>query len=380
MTQTDSQPLMERLVGVSSIVEPFLTLYFTSHCNAACAHCIVESGPRRRGRMSIETARAAIHGASLIEKMKLLVFSGGESFLHAPEVLELCECARHLGMKTRIVTNAFWAKSPERAAEVLELLARRGLGELFVSFDEFHLPWIPPERVLNVFRGAGLADPVVPYVLYCTVVRASRSALERVSSSSGFAWPRMVAETLEAYGFPVEKCVPQPIAHEIVAKLQGEARERFKREMVRERALIAWQDLAQGGRAARELRNEFAGDLVGGEALAACPLSGVQATLAADGRLFPCCSVWTNWPDHGFGRPQTPDEFAGLLEAMREDPYVRFIREVGPLHLVDHFRNQGGFPSERPTNICHACESLLANRSLDQLRAAAREASRADPP
>src|SRR5213593_1868449 len=91
--------------------ETFLVLPYTGLCNATCAHCVVESGPTRRDRIGAATAVAAIRGASQTSGMRMVVFSGGESFIYLDEVLGLCRQAGDLGLRTRIISNGYWARS-----------------------------------------------------------------------------------------------------------------------------------------------------------------------------------------------------------------------------------------------------------------------------
>ena len=246
------QPDEDLAIGVVTVDRPQLVIYYTLLCNAACDHCVVESGPGQAGKLAAAAARQAIEAARRSSAAGAVVFTGGESFIYLEEILELCRFARGLGLRTRVVTNGYWARTPELAARMLERLAGEGLDELFVSFDEFHLPFIDPQRVFTVFRGAAEAE-CFPYLLYSTVVRTDPESMQPVWSKSGFAWPRGVADALATYGFPLEICVPQRAAHAALERLSGRERETFKESMTRDHALVAWQTLSLGGRATRLL-------------------------------------------------------------------------------------------------------------------------------
>jgi MoaA/NifB/PqqE/SkfB family radical SAM enzyme len=152
--------------------EPFLLVHYTALCNASCSHCVVESGPRRTGRMPIDLATQLIEGARAIPRLRLVVFSGGESFIYLEDILKLCQIARDFGLQTRVISNAYWARTPEMAAAMLERLEERALDQLAISFGDFHRAYIAAERVRNVFLGARQARRA-PMVVYSTV-NASR--------------------------------------------------------------------------------------------------------------------------------------------------------------------------------------------------------------
>ena len=62
--------------------------------------------------------------------------------------------AAELGLSTRIVTNAYWAKSKPRALEILGELKTIGLTEINISCDDYHQAFIPLERVKNANEAA----------------------------------------------------------------------------------------------------------------------------------------------------------------------------------------------------------------------------------
>jgi hypothetical protein len=349
--------------------EPFFLIHYTALCNAACAHCIVESGPQRKERMPIDLAAELIAGASMVPRLRLVVFSGGESFIYLDNVLRLCETAQALGMQTRIISNGYWARSPDAAARMLERLAASNVDQLVISFGRFHRAYIPPERVRNVFHGATLASQA-PFVAYSTV-NTSGVRAERTIESGAFAWPASVFECLSAYGFDVGACVPLQAAVRRLAGLTGEERVLFKRAMVHERALINWEPLAFGGRAAKQLGDFVRLRSIDDDPGCACGAAGRQITALTDGRMYPCCSTWTNYPAHAAGVARTASDVPALVRAMHDDPLVRFIHDRGPGALIQHFRRAGRPLPAAYSDICHMCQTLFEHVPLDEVRAAA---------
>jgi hypothetical protein len=86
--------------------------------------------------------------------LRLVVFTGGEAFLLGKDLRTAVAYISQKGILTRIVTNAFWAKSMERALEVLSDLKEAGLTELNISCDDYHQAFIPLENVKNANAAA----------------------------------------------------------------------------------------------------------------------------------------------------------------------------------------------------------------------------------
>jgi pyruvate-formate lyase-activating enzyme len=126
----------------------------TRRCNMQCAHCSVESGPKTGTEGPpladlLEALRSA--AASGVDAVNV---TGGEPMLREREVLEvLRECCR-LGMATRMTTNGFWGRTPERARRTLTALIDSGIGGMTVSYDRFHAAFQGPEPVVNIARAA----------------------------------------------------------------------------------------------------------------------------------------------------------------------------------------------------------------------------------
>lgn len=354
-------------VGFSD--DPLLLLHYTALCNASCAHCIVESGPQRKGRMSLDLASNLIQGARDVPRLRTVVFSGGESFIYLDDVLTLCERAREEGMVTRIISNAYWAKSPEMAARMLERLGEAAVDQLVISFGEFHREFIPAERVRNVFLGARQATASPSFIAYSTVSAAVRDDV--VVEAGGFAWPSSVLGHLADYGFAADECVPLAAAVQRAATLTGDERAQFKKAMVHDRALINWEPLAFGGRATTQLRGRLKMHPIEQDQGTPCSVVGRQITAVTSGRVYPCCSVWTNFPDHALGVAQTPSDIPAMVDAMQMDALVRFIHERGPGPLIAQLRQAGVPLAGEYSDICHMCQTLFGQVSLDDLRQAA---------
>lgn len=118
-------------------------------CNAKCDHCLVQASPRRREKLSPETAKeilrlGAEHGKSFLD------LSGGEIMVFRREVYDIASTARDLGYFVCMNTNGFWASSPERAKRIVAQLQESGVQAIFPSASAYHLDYVPLQRVKNV--------------------------------------------------------------------------------------------------------------------------------------------------------------------------------------------------------------------------------------
>ncbi|MEW6448953.1 MAG: radical SAM protein [Bacillota bacterium] len=135
-----------------------LAILLTYKCNFSCDHCSVSAGPKRREVLAADYMRRAIKEAYTVPSIRTVVFTGGEPTLY-PDVLEAgIRLAHNMGFVTRLVTNAWWAKTPEQADHFLQNIRAAGLDELNVSYDDFHLPYLErfggEQNVLNAVQAA----------------------------------------------------------------------------------------------------------------------------------------------------------------------------------------------------------------------------------
>ena len=127
-------------------------ILITERCNAGCRHCWFDCHPNG------ETIQLSL-GKKIIEEAKSLgaewvSFTGGEPFLEYEKLRSLVSYAKHLGIKTEIVTSCEWAAKYDDAHNNLDELKGNGLDVINLSVDDFHQENIPLENVLNCFRAS----------------------------------------------------------------------------------------------------------------------------------------------------------------------------------------------------------------------------------
>lgn len=127
-----------------------MTLLVTYGCTAACEQCCFESNPKIKERLSLEQIKRSIQAAKdSFPALKLIVFSGGEAFMLKDDLIQAVKYANDLGLMTRVVTNGYWAKRPDKAREIVLRLKDAGINEINISTGLDHQKWVTEETVLN---------------------------------------------------------------------------------------------------------------------------------------------------------------------------------------------------------------------------------------
>ncbi len=126
----------------------------TTKCNFVCEHCSVRNSPYGRYTITLNVLKKFIDELTSIPSVKVVVFTGGEPTLYLDELLHGIEYAHKKGFITRLVTNAWWARTYEEARKFLKMLREYGLDEISTSFDDFHAKFIKIENIANLVKAA----------------------------------------------------------------------------------------------------------------------------------------------------------------------------------------------------------------------------------
>ncbi len=131
-----------------------LSLIVTHRCTAACDHCCFGCSPRAEAAIPLPRLRTLIDEAAALPSLAMVAFTGGECFLLGRELDALIARAHAHGLRTRAISNGYWATSAENARRRLSALRAAGLDELHLSTGDFHARDVPVERVVHAARAA----------------------------------------------------------------------------------------------------------------------------------------------------------------------------------------------------------------------------------
>ena len=310
-----------------------LGMLLTLRCNARCSHCCFECGPRRTETMPANVALRAVRGAARAG-LRGVIVTGGEPFLEYDLLRTVVTEAGRLNLGSRVVTNAFWATSADRARALLEPLRTAGLRTLTVSSDDMHERFVPRARVQT----------------------AARVGLEM-----GL---RVIVSSAAVSGNP----------HALAAAIQ----ERLQLG-VHPMLWLKGGFVSPNGRAARALAPPSLDPL---DALATarrldapCPFVVTEPVLTPCGALAACCSPATATRT-GFRREflvgnlaETP--FSRLQRRLELDPVFLFLMLRGPFALYRVAAAAGVAPPPDTPIVtqCDLCAALLHDRpAADALR------------
>lgn len=128
-----------------------LSVMPTWRCTASCGSCGTMSSPKEGTWLDPAVMYEAIDQAAAND-YQVVVFTGGEPSLANDVLVTGIRRAAAHGLAVRVVTNAHWAVTDERADDKLAAWIGAGLGEINYSTGDQHARFVPVERVVRAAR------------------------------------------------------------------------------------------------------------------------------------------------------------------------------------------------------------------------------------
>lgn len=160
-----------------------LVFSVTYDCPISCKYCVTESGPWDGPALDAGFMSSVIDEALELGNLVSVVFTGGEPLLKRQDVERTIFYANQRRLWTRIVTNSFWATTPNVALQTLSQLKEAGLCEINFSCDDLHQEHIPIERVRNAYHAAKIID--LPALIAHKQVRNGKITPESIAEFLG---------------------------------------------------------------------------------------------------------------------------------------------------------------------------------------------------
>jgi Radical SAM superfamily/Iron-sulfur cluster-binding domain len=296
-------------------VQPLIFPIFLDYkCNYECGHCSVGSSPRTKFPIDEDLVFSYISQIAELPTAAGVVFTGGEPTLRKDLLLRAIASAEERGLMTRVVTNAWWARTPTKAEQFVEDLRRAGLQELNTSWDGFHAEFGSLDNVANAVA-AGLEAGM----------RVSVGIVE--TQEGGSHKQALVAAVADRLGKTKEelRLMPLYVLVDFPAKV--------------------------GAAESLDLTGVRAGERV----FTGCTEVGTTLSLHPDGTVRGCC---------GHAVFYTPDLVLGDLRTTRLEDIVEgaqgnivywWLRSQGPAGIL---RTLGADVGDA-THICDACSTLF---------------------
>jgi organic radical activating enzyme len=320
-----------------------LSLSYTFQCPARCELCCTSSSPDNTEKMDLQTAQKYLLMAKEIAGLKWLAITGGESLIFFEDICKILTLAKEYGLKTKVVTNAFWAKNEKTTNTSLHRLKKSGLDFLGISTDVYHRSYIPLNYIHNCLKGArelGIAHEIA--FVWGEVGREENELILKslkLDSEGIFISDKLAVldtETLSILlgGRPAVILMPsQPFGRGC-----------------NHRDHMIWLP-------AEEFKN------------ALCPMIGRILNISPLGDAYWCCCVF------GYGKTYNHCYKVGNLNELTlqeidnqlsKDPVVDFLAFQGPYELFRHLKARGVQFPDQFSCTCELClqSFLKADKSL----------------
>ena len=125
------------------------TILATYRCTAMCSNCCFDSNPWLKERLTLNEIIDLLNQAAELPRLELVGFSGGECFLLGEDLNKAVAHAKQKGLRTRCITNGYWAQSRRSGRRRLDGLKRAGLDELNISTGDFHQQYVDQSTVIT---------------------------------------------------------------------------------------------------------------------------------------------------------------------------------------------------------------------------------------
>lgn len=327
--------------GVTRLLYPrSLTVLTTNNCTARCRHCSMRSGPDRTERLTYTQIEPILTQAFAELELEFVAFAGGEPTLLGEDLLKALRLCRAHGVPTRIITNAFWAHTPEAARATLRELRDAGLDQINLSTDDYHLPWISLQRIRNAFEAARELDFSSVAIGNCS---GPQSALTPARINSEFGGGQMRWRYDEG----------------------GRSLD-YDREVGGQMIVVSNARTQRIGRATEEMSaDEFQTDESVNlqDELGGCSYAVRSPGVTPNGHLVSCCSFeLEDNPilDYGDLREQP---LSTVLDAADEDLITNLIAILGPPKIKQALEelcpDELDFPAESYQCYCEVCHDLV---------------------
>jgi len=319
-----------------------LTILTTDQCTAKCSHCSMNSSPGRRSRLSSEQICRYVDQAVESTEIRFVIFAGGEPLLLGDDLFRSLEHVHRRGLRSRLVTNAYWAINPSTASGIVSKLRATGLNELNISIDDFHLPYINAQRVKHAFLAARKLDFEAVILVHCSGPNTLFNSAQ-LDALIGERLPRMFNDQGEAVA--LRRSGKRPFVAVSNSTLQAIGRG-TNLEIGEVQGQKDWPQQAR--------------------AIGGCPWAVRSPAVAPNGRLVACCGfeVLGN-PILDIGDLET-HSLSGLLDQADNDLPLNMIALEGPYALMDHMREVNPDLPFRPyyRSFCELCQDIVTNPVL----------------
>ncbi len=313
---------------MATVAPRSFAIHVTYTCPLACAHCCFSSNPKNRDRLHVDHVKATID--QLPDGIGLIAFTGGEPFLLGQDLVDLVARAASRRAVTRVVTSAYWARTPTVADRWLRRLGEAGLNELSISWDDYHEQFVDFQNIKIAWQSAKKLGISVGI---STVQSAnSKWNAERLRKELGVGLG--VGESLT--------CAESPL------NLTGRAVEQLQDAGLRQQ-----------------------------RTLGPCPYVLTGPTLSAKNKLLACCGCIPETNELVLDDDFQPENLRSAIEKGMRSALLNWIFLRGPYSVMEWIGNRWDIPVPPKAEVggnCEACARLFTTPDIrDHVNEAATE-------
>ncbi len=330
-------------MSITPLINGSLNIVTTDGCTARCSHCLMNCTPNKKNKVKFDQIQKCVDQAKKNYELKLVVFTGGESTLLGEDLFRAIRYCTLNFLKTRLVTNAHWATSLERAQRYIEKYRSVGLSEINFSVDDYHEPFVPLENIRNAWlasKGAGF-DSVV--------LANSHGKNDKIT-------PSFIQQFL---GENIQISTPETRTMGDINSSPSEDGTTYQ---------IYENTLQKSGRAEAFDDNKF--DTIENQNDLACPCTWAvnDPVLSPIGHLWACCGIPSdNNPILDLG-DTNKEKIKTILNRASKDVLLNAIHDLGPLKLCQFVEDHSNIKfSKEFCGVCEICSALTNNKKAVQI-------------
>ena len=335
------QPLGRGMIGFTT----------TNDCTARCAHCLMCCEPGAKQYLNAKQMISAIEQARKMADVHVAVFTGGEPMLLGKELLKAIKYCYDHKIIARVVTNAFWADTPEHAEKVIHVLRTSGLLELNISIDDYHAEYIPEQNIVNVWNA--VQGKKFSSVIFANCTGAnSRITPEYIQ--------KLIGQELKVIDTDDRYFNPEYAAN--LPKIDGT-----------EYAIVT-NGLQRTGRAEEEILGDenFVSPLTQEQLhVMRCGNIIQDATIGYNNHVVACCGINTEGNSVLDLGDLSKEPLADILNRAADSVIINAIAQAGPYALRGYVLLQDDTVpfKEKYTSICEVCKDVTENpRAMEIIR------------
>ena len=296
----------------------------------------MNSSPQRLGRVSLSVIYDVV--TQLLEggnPLTQVIFTGGEPTLLGEDLFDaIAFCSEH-GLKTRMVSNVWWAATNQKALEMIGSLRESGLAEINFSLDDYHVPFIKFDHIVNAWNAS------------------KNQGFESVVIANSYGPQSLI--TSEYICAQLEEEIP------VFWDEDGEPAPMFPPSADNTQYLISNGRLQPLGRAKTLPNEHFFAPADQKKLNKPCVWLANSLALSPGAHLLACCGIEAQGNEYLDFGDVTTEKIAELLAKANENLVIKALQKAGPYFLMNFVKQFTTEPifKRHYGSACELCDDVV---------------------